>query len=166
MFKAMCEANYKPFEAVLKIGSYMKLESSPISMFPEPLPYTSRDVFGNETTRVISRRLEVCGYIKISDLVGSGGSPASLSRNLIFPRAEASQKKTGTELEKLESEMKHFFVKNSAHDDDDASSSSMPNTDLTTKESAIVLLHGALKLENMAALILLADDWYGLPGKL
>lgn len=162
MFKAMCEANYKPFEAVLKIGSYMKLDSSPISLFPEPLPYTNKDVYGNETTRVISRHFEVCGYIRISDIVGSGGSPASLSRNLIFPRAEVSHKKTGSELEKLESEMKHFFVKNSAHEDDDASSSSMPNTDLTTKESAIVLLHGALKLESMAALILLADDWYGL----
>lgn len=137
MFKAMCESNYKPFEAYLKIGSYMKLESSPISLFPEPLPYSEINVFGNETTRVISRHLEVCGYIKISDLVGSGGSPASLSRNLIFPRVEASQKKTGTELEKLESEMKHFFAKSSGHEDDDASSSSMPNTDLTTKESAI-----------------------------
>lgn len=161
MFKAMCEANYKPFEAVMKIGSYMKLESSPISMFPEPLPYTCKDIFGNETTRMISKRLEVCGYIKIADLVGFGGSPASLSRNLIFPRVEVSQKKTGSELEKLESDMKHFFVKNAAPDDEE-SSSSMPNADLTTKESAIVLLHGALKLENMAALILLADDWYGL----
>lgn len=161
MFKAMCEANYKPFEAVLNIGSYFKLEASPISLFPEPLPYTSRDIFGNETTRVISKRLEVCGYIKIADLVGSGGSPASISRNLVFPRVESSQKKNGSELEKMESEMKHFFVKSGAADDEE-SSSSMPAADVTTKESAIVLLHGALKVENMAALILLADDWYGL----
>lgn len=161
MFRAMCDTNYKPFEAVLNIGSYFKLEAAPISMFPEPLPYTSKDIFGNETTRMISKRLDVCGYIKIADLVGSGGSPASLSRNLIFPRVEHSQKKTGSELEKLESEMKHFFVKNAAADDDE-SSSSMSNADVTTKESAIVLLHGALKVENMAALILLADDWYGL----
>lgn len=160
MFKAMCEMNYKPFEAVLKIGNYMKLES-PISMFPEPLPYTSKDIFGNETTRVISKRLEVCGYIKIADLVGSGGSPASISRNLVFPRVEPSQKKTGSELEKLESEMKHFFVKNNVADDEE-SSSSMSTSDVTTKESAIVLLHGALKVENMAALVLLADEWYGL----
>lgn len=161
MFKAMCDTNYKPFEAVLNIGSYFKLEASPISLFPEPLPYTSKDVFGVETTRTISKRLEVCGYIKIADLVGSGGSPASLSRNLIFPRVDSTQKKSGSELEKLESEMKHFFVKNVAADDDE-SSSSMSNADVTTKESAIVLLHGALKVENMAALILLADDWYGL----
>lgn len=161
MFKAMCEVNYKPFEAVLKIGSYMKLEASPVSLFPEPLPYTSKDIFGNETTRMISKRLEVCGYIKIADLVGSGGSPASVSRNLVFPRNEPSQKKSGSELEKLESEMKHFFVKNNVADDEE-SSSSMSTSDVTTKESAIVLLHGALKVENMAALILLADDWYGL----
>lgn len=161
MFKAMCEANYKPFEAVLNIGSYFKLEASPISLFPEPLPYTTRDIFGNETVRTISKRLEVCGYIKIADLVGSGGSPASISRNLVFPRVEPSQKKNGSELEKMESEMKHFFVKTGAAEDEE-SSSSMPAADVTTKESAIVLLHGALKLENMAALILLADDWYGL----
>lgn len=161
MFKAMCDANYKPFEAVLKIGSYMKLEASPISLFPEPLPYTSKDIFGVETTRVISNRLEVCGYIKIADLVGSGGSPASVSRNLIFPRVESSTKKSGSELEKLESEMKSFFVKSTTAEDEE-SSSSMSTTDVTTKESAIVLLHGALKVENMAALVLLADDWYGL----
>ena len=57
--------------------------------------------------------------------------------------------------------MKHFFAKNATAEDEE-SSSSMPNPDLTTKESAIVLLHGALKVENMAALVLLADDWYGL----
>lgn len=165
MFKAMCEVNYKPFEATLKIGSYLKLEASPVSLFPEPIPYTSKDIFGNETTRSISKRLEVCGYIKIADLVGSGGSgagsPASVSRHLVFPRVEPSQKKTGSELEKLETEMKHFFVKNNPADDEE-SSSSMSTADVTTKESAVVLLHGALKLENMAALILLADDWYGL----
>jgi hypothetical protein len=161
MFKAMCDSNYKPFEATLNIGSYFKLEAAPISLFPEPLPYTSRDVFGNETTRTISKRLEVCGYIKIADLVGSGGSPASISRNLVFPRVESSPKKNGSELEKMETEMKHFFVKSGAGDDEE-SSSSMPGADVTTKESAIVLLHGALKVENMAALILLADDWYGL----
>jgi hypothetical protein len=161
MFKAMCDTNYKPFEATLNIGSYFKLEAAPISLFPEPLPYTSRDIFGNETTRTISKRLEVCGYIKIADLVGSGGSPASISRNLMFPRVESAQKKNGSELEKMESEMKHFFVKSGAGEDEE-SSSSMPGADVTTKESAIVLLHGALKVENMAALILLADDWYGL----
>lgn len=157
----MCEVNYKPFEATLKVGSYMKLEASPVSLFPEPNPYTSKDVFGNETTRTISKHLEVCGYIKIADLVGSGGSPASISRHLMFPRVDSSQKKTGSELEKLETEMKHFFVKNNPAEDEE-SSSSISMTDVTTKESAVVLLHGALKLENMAALILLAEDWYGL----
>lgn len=129
-------------------------------MFPEPIPYTSKDVFGNETTRTISKCLEVCGFLKIADIVGSGSSPASISRNLIFPRVDHSQKKTGSEpeLQKLESEMKHFFAKNVAPDDEE-SSSSVPNSDLTTKESAIVLLHGALKVENMAALILLGEDW-------
>lgn len=156
MFKAMCEANYKPFEAFLKIGSYMRLESVPISLFPEPLPYVSKDIFGNETSRMISKRLEVCGYIKIADIVGSGGSPASLSRNLIFPRIEP-QKKTGSELEKLESEMKNFFAKNGTGDDEE-SSSSMPNADLTTRESAIVLRKSCSRLRKFPQLFPLSSS--------
>lgn len=159
MFKQMCEINYKPFEAVLNMGSYFKLESS-VSLFPEPISHTSKDIFGNETTRSISKRIEVCGYIKISDIVGSGGTPACISRHLVFPRVDTStHKKAQTELEKLESEVKHFFQKSAQ--DDDESSSSTSNVDQTTKESACVLLHGALKVESMAALVLLADDWYG-----
>ncbi|KAG5677460.1 hypothetical protein PVAND_007218 [Polypedilum vanderplanki] len=159
MFKQMCETNYKPFEAVLNMGSYFKFES-PVFLFPEPFPYVSKDTFGNETTRIISKRIEVCGYIKIADIVGSGGTPASISRHLIFARLEqTNQKKVTGELEKMESEMKHFFAKSAQ--DEDESSNSMSNSDVTTKESACVLLHGALKVENLAALVLLADDWYG-----
>lgn len=165
MFKQMCEVNYKPFEAVLNMGSYFKLES-PVSLFPEPISHSSKDIFGNETTRSISKRIEVCGYIKISDIVGSGGTPACISRHLVFPRVDtssssssSSHKKAQTELEKLESEIKHFFQKSAIEDDE--SSSSTSHVDQTTKESACVLLHGALKVEGMAALVLLADDWYG-----
>jgi hypothetical protein len=160
MFKQMCEVNYKPFEAVLNMGSYFKLES-PVSLFPEPFPYSTKDAFGIETTRMISKRIEVCGYIKISDIVGSGGTPASISRHIVFPRIDnsTSQKKTQTELEKLESDMKHFFAKSAQEEDE--SSSSTSHIDQTTKESACVLLHGALKVEGMAALVLLAEDWYG-----
>lgn len=160
MFKQMCEVNYKPYEAVLNMGSYFKLES-PVSLFPEPFPFSSKDIFGNEQTRMISKRIEVCGYIKIADIVGSGGSPACISRHIVFPRIEASnsQKKSQTELEKLESEMKHFFAKNNQEEDE--SSSSTSHIDQSTKESACVLLHGALKVEGLAALVLLADDWYG-----
>lgn len=158
MFKQMCDVNFKPFEATLNMGSYFKLES-PVSLFPEPLPYTSKDIFENETIRSISKRIEVCGYIKIADIVGSGGSPACISRHLVFPRVETNtQKKAASELEKLETDIKHFFQK-SAQDDDESSNSS--HVDQTTKESACVLLHGALKVESMAALVLLADDWYG-----
>lgn len=165
MFKQMCEVNYKPFEAVLNIGSYYKLES-PISLFPEPREIVTKDVYGVETTRMITKRIEVCGYIKIVDIVGSGGSPSSVSRHIVFPRipavcqkAESSQKKsTSIELEKMDTEMKNFFAKSAQ--DEDESSNSMTQPDVT-KESACVLLHGALKVENMAALVLLADEWFG-----
>lgn len=88
MFKNMFETNYKPFEAVLNIGSYFRLGEVPVSVFPEPRPYICKDLFGNETVRTVSKRFEVCGYIKIADVVGSGGSPASLSRNLILARVD------------------------------------------------------------------------------
>lgn len=154
----MCFTNFKPFDAVLNIGSYFKLES-PVSLFPEPIPITIKDIFGNETSRIISKRIEVCGYIKISDIVGSGGSPETYQRHIVFPRVDSSQKKTSSELEKMESEMKHFFAKSAQ--DEDESSSSMSHSDPTTKESACVLLHGTLKVEGIAALVLLAEDWYG-----
>jgi hypothetical protein len=161
MFKNMFETNFKPFEAVLNIGSYFRLESVPISLYPEPRPFVCKDIFGNETTRIVSKRFEVCGYIKIMDVIGSGGSPASLSRHLIFSRNDSTQKKNGSELEKMEQEMKHFFAKNTGNDDEE-SSNSTSLSDLTTKENAIVLFHGALKLDGLVALVLLADEWYGL----
>lgn len=161
MFKSMFETNFKPFEATLNIGSYFRLESVPISVFPEPRPYVSKDVFGNESVRTISKRFEVCGYIKIQDIVGSGGSPASLSRNLILARVDATQKKGVSELEKMESEMKHFFAKTTGAEDEESSNSTSVS-DVTQKESALVLFHGALKFESLVALVLLAEDWYGL----
>ena len=164
MFKHMCEVNYKPFEGILNCGSYFKLES-PIYLWPEPMPFVSKDIFGNETVRRISRKLEVCGYIKISDISGSGGSPASLSRNLILPRIETTPKKT-SELEKLENELKNFYAKTTQTEEEIKDENSTPSTsslviDTSTRESVCLLLHGALKVENMAALVLLADDWYG-----
>lgn len=161
MFKIMFDTNYKPFEATLNIGSYFRLESVPISVFPAPRPYVSKDVFGNESVRTVSKRFEVCGYIKIIDIVGSGGSPASLSRNLILARVDATAKKGASELEKMETEMKHFFAKSTGCEDEESSNSTSV-TDVTQKESALVLFHGALKLESMVALVLLADEWYGL----
>lgn len=59
----------------------------------------------------------------------------------------------------MENEIKSFFTKG---DEDDMVTAESNGTHAdANKESVCVLLHGALKFENTAALVLLNDDWYG-----
>lgn len=94
----------------------------------------------------------------------------SVSRHLILPRPSEHTDKTvnntvggkyikqegATEYEKLES-----FLMKTETTDDDSTTTSISTTASATQESVCVLLHGALKVENMAALVLLNDDWFG-----
>lgn len=82
----------------------------------------------------------------------------SISRHLILANENPSSQFTqgSSDAEKLENEIKSFYTKS---DDDDLTESNHNND--ATKESVCVLLHGALKFEHMAALVLLNDDWYG-----
>ncbi|XP_055608266.1 integrator complex subunit 14 [Uranotaenia lowii] len=160
IFENMCEQNYKQFEATLRCGGYFRLEGA-IIIWPAPLPYTAKDLLGAETTRIISRKLEVCGFISLSDI----GSPMSVSRHLILPRCDGDKRLSAkdsnlTAEEKLENDIKGFYAKpdgaSGGGDDDDGHSGGDG-----TRESVCVMLHGALKVENMAALVLLNDNWYG-----
>lgn len=88
----------------------------------------------------------------------------SISRHLILPKMDRNDKKfTKTdavnEYEKLEADIKMFYSKNDGGNSDDESPSFSANE--SAKESVCVLLHGALKVENMAALVLLNDNWFG-----
>ena len=98
-----------------------------------------------------------------------------VSRHLILPKSEPTDKsfqlsKTDTlagttarasnEYEKLESEIKTFYSKNDGTTPEDEAAAAAV-THESMKESVCVLLHGALKVENMAALVLLNNDWYG-----
>uniref|UniRef100_A0A240PJY4 Integrator complex subunit 14 n=1 Tax=Anopheles atroparvus TaxID=41427 RepID=A0A240PJY4_ANOAO len=172
-FETMCETNYRQFEATLRCGGYFRLEE-PVIVWPAPLPYTARDVLGGETTKLMSRRLEVCGFVSLSDI----GSPMSVSRHLILPRSPGSSTSTaqhtgedgkvikGNSLpsveERLEADIKAFYAKSDSdpaqhhhhHQHNDEHGAGL-------EESVCVLLHGALKVENMAALVLLGDAWYG-----
>lgn len=103
----------------------------------------------------------------------------SVSRHLILPRMDSIDKGSKynksdggavSEYEKLESDIKIFYSKtDNGNSDDEAASSAGSagggtiggNVQDSTKESVCVLLHGALKVENMAALVLLNDDWFG-----
>lgn len=166
----ICDANYKQFEATLNCGSYFKLESK-VLIWPTPLPYKDVDVAGKETSRMISKNLDVCGFINISDI----GSPMSISRHLILPKVSTKDSsdpvdavehetplkkhKTTYDLEKLDTDIRNFYSKSDGNSDDEsvASGGGILNGD----ESMCVLLHGALKVENMAALVLLNKNWFG-----
>lgn len=167
MCERVCDANYKQFEATLNCGSYFKLEST-VLIWPPPLPHKERDVLGNETSRVLSKNLDICGFISVSDI----GSPMSISRHLVLPKATSGRSSSGAgdeeltpkkpkttyDLEKLDADIKNFYTKSDANSDDESmSSGSSTNTD----ESLCVLLHGAFKVENMAALVLLNQNWFG-----
>ncbi|XP_059614765.1 integrator complex subunit 14 [Phlebotomus argentipes] len=168
MTERVCEMNYRQFDAILNCGSYFKLEC-PVLIWPPPLPYTTTDLLGMESTRHISRKIEVCGFINISDI----GSPMSVSRHLLMPKTEEKPVKnekilrTGRQggdllsmdYERLEAEIKNFYAKGETNSDDEGSGNATSNE--STRESICVLLHGALKIENMAALVLLGDNWYG-----
>lgn len=169
MFQAMSEKNYQPFQAVLKCGAYSKLNSN-IIIWPSPLPHVAKDIFGVETTRFISRQIEICGYLSLSDI----GSPTYISRHLILPKSNAGDEKTssgrsGNEFEKLETDIRTFYSKIDGvpMEEDTAGASSLSSQLSNTsssdsnKESVCVLLHGALKIENVAALTLLAENWFG-----
>ncbi|XP_052861726.1 integrator complex subunit 14 [Anopheles cruzii] len=197
MFEAMCDTNYRTFDATLRCGGYFRLEG-PIVVWPAPLPYTARDVLGSETTKLMWRHLEVCGFLALADI----GSPMSISRHLILPRhatatspatLDDGSKQGTTKLaggknghhhhhqhtgglssaeERLEADIKAFYGKSEGtppssgdhhghHDHADGAAAVAAAVSDVNKESVCVLLHGALKVENMAALVLLGDGWYG-----
>lgn len=100
---------------------------------------------------MISRTITVCGFLNLSDI----GSPMSLSRHLVLPNDNATINRSPgtTDSEKMETDIKSFLSKS---EDDENGEQNKPSD-----ESACILLHGALKFENLAAVVLLNDDWFG-----
>lgn len=104
-----------------------------------------------DTPRMISRTIYVCGFLNLADI----GSPMSVSRHLVLPNEKqtvTTQQSDSSDVEKLETDIKAFYSKSEDDESIDQKSSD---------ESACVLLHGALKFENLAAVVLLNDDWFG-----
>ncbi|XP_017469205.1 PREDICTED: von Willebrand factor A domain-containing protein 9 isoform X3 [Rhagoletis zephyria] len=192
LIERVCEANFKPYEVLLKVGGYFRLEC-PVLIWPPPAEYRTENGIRSELK--ISQKIEVCGYLSLSEI----GSPASLSRHLVIPKVDRekptrrSSEKSGSskssiggnvgtntkatldvnqpnyEYEKLEQDIRDFYTKE-AKDGDESSedaeaslikTSSGAVTSALEKESMCVLLHGAMKVENLAALVLLNDNWYG-----
>ncbi|XP_017107047.2 integrator complex subunit 14 [Drosophila bipectinata] len=188
LIERLCEASYKSTEVILKCGSYFRMEA-PVLLWPPTSPYEEPSpMFGRDPTiRHIDQKIEICGFLALSDI----GSPATLSRHWVLPKVErekgGSRRSGGGgataklpkltldtnnpnyELEKLEADIRDFYAKDpkdteESGDDADVTivvkHSSAPQTE-QQKENLCVLLHGALKLENMAALVLVGEKWYG-----
>lgn len=105
-----------------------------------------------DAPKMISRNMIVCGFLNLSDI----GSPMSISRHLVLPNEQnpnINRRKGTNDSEKLENDIKSFYSKT---EDEDNAEHNKPS-----EESACVLLHGALKFENLAAVVLLNDDWFG-----
>ncbi|XP_011144333.1 integrator complex subunit 14 isoform X2 [Harpegnathos saltator] len=131
-FQKLAETNYVSFQGYLKCGHL----GSRISLSPPPMPYTKKTDFELVPGLVISNTIEICGFISVGDV----GSPSAVSRHLVLP---LSTEKTAS--------MQGIPLEDDSDDENDEGK--IP--------SFCVLLHGALKVENMAALCLLNNDWYG-----
>ncbi|XP_054744087.1 integrator complex subunit 14 [Anastrepha obliqua] len=192
LIERVCETNFKPYEVILKVGGYFRLEC-PVLIWPPPALYKTEGGVKNELK--IAQKIEVSGYLSLSEI----GSPASLSRHLVIPKVDRekptrrSSEKSGSskssssgnasvntkpvldvnqpnyEYEKLEQDIRDFYTKE-VKDGDESSEDAEANlsksnsgtvTSAAEKESMCVLLHGAMKVENLAALVLLNDNWYG-----
>ncbi|ALC38028.1 CG4785 [Drosophila busckii] len=186
LVERMCESNYKSTEVTLKCGHYARLESQ-VLIWPPPLPYEQPAPFsGDSTIRHIDQRIDVCGFLSLSDI----GSPATVSRHWVLAKVEREKptRRSGSltptskpskltldsssphyELDKLEQDIREFYMKDSK-DTEESGDDADPGVALKhssgqqseqQKDTLCMLLHGALKLENMAALVTLGEKWYG-----
>lgn len=132
IFQKLADDMYTNFKGTLKCGN---LESK-VVLSPAPVAYTKLTDFDCQTYN-IGDLIEVCGFISVSDV----GSPMAISRHLILPDSSLTKQDnvSKTDLD--------------INDDD--------TTDEARVPSFCVLLHGALRVENMAALVSIGDNWYG-----
>ncbi|KAM8717737.1 hypothetical protein ACLKA7_004441 [Drosophila subpalustris] len=185
LIERLCESSYKSTEVTLKCGHYFRMESQ-VLLWPPPMPYEQLALYGGESTiRHIEQRIDVCGFLALSDI----GSPATLSRHWVLAKVDREKPSrrsgglaavakpakltldTGNphyELEKLEQDIRDFYTKDAKDTEesgDDADVVVLKHSSTSQseqqKDTLCVLLHGALKLENMAALVLLGEKWYG-----
>lgn len=132
LFHKLAEEMYTSFNAVLKCGN---LESN-VVLSPLPVHYTKTTDFDCKTYSM-SKLIEVCGFISVNDI----SSPMAVGRHLILPVGfQTKGKKTELSIDLTTEE---------------------DTTDESKIPSFCVLLHGALKVENMAALVTIGENWFG-----
>ncbi|XP_050673338.1 integrator complex subunit 14 isoform X6 [Leptidea sinapis] len=138
----LCEQQYQEFWCTLKCG---QLETR-VQLFPAPQP-TSHE--GLAATYTISNQLHVIGFMSQQDL----GTPIAVSKHLVIPQAQTSNTNTPRENYGSKTPTKEGSGTDGSTDEDMSDPSKVPNF--------CVLLHGALKVEGMAAVLQLGPDWWG-----
>ncbi|XP_035733995.1 integrator complex subunit 14-like [Vespa mandarinia] len=133
-FQKLAETNYVSFQGYLKCG-YL---GSRILLSPPPMPYTKKTDFELISGLMISKNIEICGFISVADV----GSPNAISRHLVLPLPTEKN-----------ANMQGISLEEDSDTDENGDEGKIP--------SFCVLLHGALKVENMAALCLLNNEWFG-----
>ncbi|KAF6210731.1 hypothetical protein GE061_013841 [Apolygus lucorum] len=138
MFVKLGEKHYASWSGNLVCGNL----NSKITLSPNPEPCFKVTDF-EYNTYTVDNNLEICGFIELKHL----GSPAAVSRHLVLPYTPPSPyhgKGHGSR-----------HPSHSGEGDDES-------LDEGHTPSFCVLLHGALKVENMAALCQVGNDWYGV----
>ncbi|XP_039278310.1 integrator complex subunit 14 isoform X2 [Nilaparvata lugens] len=139
LFHKLAQDNYSSFTGTLKCGHL----ACKVILSPSPVPYTKTTDFDVETMS-LSGVLEVCGFVEVAHV----GSPAAVSRHLVLPHPASNPAPHPAPAPSP--------VKTEAPESDD------DNHDDGRTPSFCVLLHGALKVENMAAICQVGSDWYGV----
>lgn len=135
------------YASIATLYTFLNIKEINFFLSSEFQPYNDE----NQTPKMISRTITVCGFLNLADI----GSPMSVSRHLILPNENVitARPQGTTDAEKLDNDIKSFYSKTEEEGTTDHNKS--------TDESACVLLHGALKFENLAAVVLLNDDCFG-----
>jgi hypothetical protein len=142
MFGEIAALHYNQWIGTLELGSEM---SCKIQVCPPPKPYNKAEDF-SLVKRELSSTLIVKGFLSQADI----SSPPVYSKHLILPVATNKEGKEGKEKEKEVKEGKDGKEKEK---DGKEEETKIPNN--------CVFLHGALKVENMCALVEVGEDWFG-----
>lgn len=139
----LCEQHYQEFWCTLKCG---QLEAR-VQLFPA-LQTISHE--GVAATYTLANQLHVIGFIQQQDL----GTPIALSKHLVIPQAQPGNS----------SSRENYGSKTPTKEGSSSTDGSITEEDMADPSKVsnfCVLLHGALKVESMAAVVLLGSDWWG-----
>lgn len=137
----LCEQQFQEFWCSLKCG---QLEAR-VQLFPPPQTVTHEGLATNYT---LSNQIHVIGFLQQQEL----GTPIAVSKHLVIPQAHVNGNTTVRENYGSKTPTKEGSGTETV-EEDTLDPSKIPNF--------CVLLHGALKVEGMTAIVLLGTEWWG-----